>query len=241
MTQEELNEVSLAIREARSILILPVKDRTGEQIRNLSKLTAYIVECQEEFFAAKSGKIFDPIINETFELGELITHWETVSVDSKMAFPNLGRVTTTESINQALDILFSIQATVQGALEELEPTLTQYNEIINIGKNLTKLVSLSTSEWEGEALFQLFVPDKVSDQYLRLKYVVDIYKRKEKAIEELFKILSRIITVRLENPEDTYGRGRGTTNPSQTVDTPRPHAAKGPAMEQPSWRNRAKK
>lgn len=212
MTDEEFIEVKKALNKIGTLKAIAVKDRTVSDIKTLTDACKLVSSKQEEFFQKATKRGLEIIKVGNFQTADTIQQW--LNEAEKIKVPKLDSLSQ-DTISKALQEMYSATASVQGALEELEPLCNKLDKIYAECVNIGKLVSLAISEWGGEIYAGFLVPQDIKEVLLDLRYAVDTYRRKERALDKTYEILSRLITVnQMYVPESKPTEKQQFTKPS---------------------------
>ena len=210
-TPEQLNELQAAVGIAACITEIPEKHRTATQKAEL--------QAARELLSSNAKVIFEQLTTDAYAeisafaqetLGTLFQYEELLEDDATQP-PKIYGEMSLELINEAITQCFQAQTTIYGCLEVLVPKLDRWNEHRKRAKNILKGLLLSETEWKAEAVYAIFEPLEVVQQFTNLTECVSAITARKKTLDQAYSTLSRLLTLKQGSPASPLTRKAGSS------------------------------
>jgi hypothetical protein len=188
---------------------IPTRELTIEESEKLASLQREVREASSDIVP----QLVAPVLSEMqFRLQE--------DVNSKNYFefyflelykdglkpPAMAKLTTQEGLNQAIIHLYGAITTVSGFIEYLEPQLKYLQSALDRIHKLSKCVIQTKTEWRGQALIEMYIPEELMRIHSRLAELVHTLKLRKEVLDNSLTIVSRLITLRMQTPTQEITR-----------------------------------
>lgn len=211
LTVEQLDELQAAVGIAACIIEIPEKHRTATQKVEL--------QSARELLSTNAKTLFETLTNDAYKeirgyaentLGTFVEYEDTLN-DKATQPPQIYGEMSLELINEAITQCFQAQTTIYGCLEILVPKLDRWTEQRKRAKNILKGLLLSDSEWKAEAVYAVFEPIEVVQQFTNLTECVSAMTARKRTLDQAYNTLSRLLTLKQGSPASPISRRPGSS------------------------------
>jgi hypothetical protein len=223
LSPDEIDTLKEAYLQVRHILTIPISKRTVIQDAQFAKQSALIQERLQDFFLDLNEDEFTHLRTADFQ--EVSSMGVALS-DIEGKFPKLRINLDVETIQKAIVVLYEIHSTAQGVLEQAEPMLAKWDDIVTRARSIAKGLSFAGNEWEAEALFNMVMPSDILAMRRNLRQHADTAKIRCTTYKDAYDKLSRFITTMQTEPESMNRPVSGDTAHTEIV---------GPKQNKPLW------
>lgn len=207
MNKEALLEaVTQAYIDAKLISKIPSTKRTASEDKTYRDAVSKVRNNLKDFVRLFLDEELTRLSVSDFR--ELKEEWDVLQNKSVMP-PKMSEINIDLATCQVLfKKIYMGDSTIQGMLETYDPMLVEFEQVLDRAKALAKGMSFSENEWEAESFATLTIPREVQRQYTFLLKIVSLLKRRDKAFEKAFMLVSRYYTT-LENDPGELNREPG--------------------------------
>lgn len=188
-----------AVLVARNIGQIAITKRTADQAEMYDAALEHLRDNGRDFFVEVNNKFFSQL-DQLFSVENNHVGFEDTISDIEyrlddIEVPALPKSMDEETIKGYLFELAQKRDSVLAILEKLVPIESVYSQIFDHANNVCKAVCASSKDWEGDSFFAIATPDKYVTNRLRLSSIIEQAKIKSERFAELFRTISRVITV----------------------------------------------
>lgn len=235
MDNEKLTEITEAVVKAKALQLLSTKERTAAHQIELAQYMNVIRENQLEYFKHLiKPKIRHALNRFSVNVNDIDDVF--VGMDSNREIFDRVREAVPPEIpldyemerDEFIEIIARLidgRRSLYGGLYELKSKEVVFDAVYDHCQSVYKALCMTENQWDGNATFELLIPDDFFRARIMLKELVKDYEVKLEWFEKTWEGLSRIVTVRLGEP--------GEMSRGSVADLPK--------TGKPSWREGTKK
>lgn len=198
MNDKLITDIEDALLTIKNIRLIPKTERVKIHDVQYTQCLNLVKENFKDFFVYLTEKEFKYLLTQYD--GKYV-HFDGVenleSIFIRCVVPRVSENPSIEHVLENLEKIYMRQDEVIGALELLTPILSVYNDVINRARSIYKAIAVETHEWEGECMFEVFIPKEISAAHSELKKLVCEFEMRLSRFTEAYKILSRMYSVKM--------------------------------------------
>lgn len=206
---------------------IPAKERTPQIAEAYAGAIFDTISSFDDLFDSSILPQMNAAFGVVFDLEDTIAHWERELNEPSTQVPRIRMPVNADTLSNALVALYTARASVMGGIEELGPVADHLNRAMKQAELVVKGVLATNNEWQGVATFYAMFPSDTLVLVERLRTVVDKLKARQSSLAESFSVMSRLITVRLGEPEEGSRRTNFVQDPVGS--------STGDSFSKPGW------
>jgi hypothetical protein len=206
MNESLVMEMRVAVGTIATISEIADKLQTETQKKSLKAARELISTNYNYLFEALTNEFFESVTSNKDTLNEMLQEYMEMLDDPATKPPDIKQNAHLTNLEDVSERLYKAQTTISGVLEEIMPRYRKWENYRKQAENVMKALLQSNNEWKSKAVYQVFEPVEVTKIFADFSECVMAYELRLKSLEEAYKTMSRLVSIKLGTPSNPLTR-----------------------------------
>lgn len=206
MSETLLLEMRVAVGTIATISEIADKLQTETQKQKLQAARELISTNYQYLFDALTHEFFESVTGTKESVVDMLQEYLEMLDDPATKPPKIPSNAHLTNLEEVSERLYEAQTTIAGVLEEIMPRYRKWESYRKQAENVMKALVQSNNEWKSKAVYQVFEPVEVTKIFADFAECIMAYELRLKSLEEAYKTMSRLVSIKLGTPANTLTR-----------------------------------